>query len=33
MFGKWKASFQFAVIAMAILRPDVIIAAPTSTNG
>jgi phosphatidylglycerophosphate synthase len=26
MFGKWKASFQFAVIAVAILRPDVIIA-------
>lgn len=25
MFGKWKASFQFAVIAVAILRPHVII--------
>ena len=26
MFGKWKASLQFAGIAVAILRPDVIIA-------
>jgi CDP-diacylglycerol--glycerol-3-phosphate 3-phosphatidyltransferase len=26
MFGKWKASFQFAAIAVAILRPHVIIA-------
>ena len=26
MFGKWKASLQFAVIALAILRPHVIIA-------
>lgn len=25
MFGKWKASLQFAVIAVAILRPHVII--------
>ncbi|MDE3132201.1 MAG: CDP-alcohol phosphatidyltransferase family protein [Acidobacteriota bacterium] len=25
IFGKWKASLQFAVIAVAILRPDVII--------
>lgn len=25
-FGKWKATFQFVAIALAILRPDVIIA-------
>jgi CDP-diacylglycerol--glycerol-3-phosphate 3-phosphatidyltransferase len=25
LFGKWKATFQFAVIAVAILRPHVII--------
>ena len=25
MFGKWKATLQFAAIALAILRPDVII--------
>ena len=25
-FGKWKATFQFVAIAIAILRPDVIIA-------
>ncbi len=25
MFGKWKATFQFAVIAVAILRPRVIV--------
>ncbi len=25
-FGKWKATFQFAVIALAILRPDVVVA-------
>ena len=25
-FGKWKAAFQFAAMAVAILRPNVIIA-------
>ncbi len=25
MFGKWKATLQFAAIALAILRPDVMI--------